>query len=173
MCLCRTKAHFSEAKDTRILTLDPVEIEFYDLTVKLQTIFYFEEGSSQIKIQRRILEMSRPDAEIEIQEYFTGCYGTTEYPEDMSDIVLKVSGNDGEKHLDYAYKCREEWMEHAKCAEVVIPNINTKASVGAEEDVTAYIREGYAFSPMYTLGLRKKMKDGEVLNSWLRVERAD
>lgn len=173
MCLCRTKAHFSEEKDTRILTLDPVEIEFYDLTVKLQTIFYFEEGSSQIKIQRRILEMSRPDAEIEIQEYFTGCYGTTEYPEDMSDIVLKVSGNDGEKHLDYAYKCREEWMEHAKCAEVVIPNINTKASVGAEEDVTAYIREGYAFSPMYTLGLRKKMKDGEVLNSWLRVERAD
>ena len=32
--------------------------------------------------------------------------------------------------------------------------------MGAEEDVTGYIREGYAFSPMYTLGLRKMMKDG-------------
>ena len=35
MCLCRTKAHFSEDDDTRILTLEPVEIEFYDLTVKM------------------------------------------------------------------------------------------------------------------------------------------
>ena len=37
LCLCRTKAHFSQEGNTRILTLDPVEIEFADLTVKLQT----------------------------------------------------------------------------------------------------------------------------------------
>ena len=79
MCLCRTKAHFSEDDDTRILTLEPVEIEFYDLTVKMQTTFYFVEGSSEIRIKREILKMSNPGAEVEIQEYFTGCYGTTEY----------------------------------------------------------------------------------------------
>lgn len=173
MCLCRTKAHFSEEGNTRVLTLDPVEIEFYDLTVKMQTVFYFEEGSSQIRIQRRVLEMSNPEAEVEIREYFTGCYGTTEYPEDMSDIVLSCESEDHRETIHYAYKCREAQVEHAVRAEVVIPNIGTKASVGADGDVTAYIQEGYAFSPMYTLGLRKKIKDGEVLNTWLRVEKAD
>ena len=173
LCLCRTKAKFSEQGDTRVLTLNPVEIEFADLTVKLQTVFYFEEGSSEIKVQRKILEMSRPDAEIEIQEYFTGCYGTTEYPEDMTDIVLSVKSKEREESIHYAYKCREAEVEKGICAEVVIPNIHTKASVGAKEEVTAYIREGYAFSPMYTLGLKKKMKNKEELNTWLRVEKAD
>lgn len=173
MCLCRTKAHFSEDDDTRILTLEPVEIEFYDLTVKMQTTFYFVEGSSEIRIKREILKMSNPDAEVEIQEYFTGCYGTTEYPEDMSDIILSVTGPEEEQNIRYAYKCREAEAEHAQKVEVLIPNISTKASVGAKEDVTGYIREGYAFSPMYTLGLKKMMKEGEVLNSWLKVEKAD
>lgn len=173
MCLCRTKAHFSEDDDTRILTLEPVEIEFYDLTVKMQTTFYFVEGSSEIRIKREILKMSNPGAEVEIQEYFTGCYGTTEYPEDMSDIILSVTGPEEEQNIRYAYKCREAEAEHAQKAEVLIPNISTKASVGAKEDVTGYIREGYAFSPMYTLGLKKMMKEGEVLNSWLKVEKAD
>ncbi len=173
MCLCRTKARFSEDGNTRILTLDPVEIEFCSLTVKIQTTFYFVEGSSEIRIRREILKMSNPDAEVEIQEYFTGCYGTTEYPEDMSDIVLSVAGAEGKQSISYAYRCREIELKHALKAEVLIPNINTRACVGAEEDVTGYIREGYAFSPMYTLGLRKMMKDGGVLHSWLRVERAD
>ena len=117
--------------------------------------------------------MSNPGAEVEIQEYFTGCYGTTEYPEDMSHIILSVTGPEEEQNIRYAYKCREAEAEHAQKAEVLIPNINTKASVGAKEDVTGYIREGYAFSPMYTLGLKKMMKEGEVLNSWLKVEKAD
>ncbi|WP_343250132.1 hypothetical protein [Diplocloster hominis] len=178
LCLCRTKARFREDGNTRILTLNPVEIEFHDLTVKLQTTFYFAEGSSEIRIRREILKMSNPDAEVEIQEYFTGCYGTTEYPEDMTGIVLSVTGAGAtgtgeEQSIRYAYKCREAKVKHAQKAEVLIPNINTRACVGADEDVTGYIREGYAFSPMYTLGLRKMMKDGEVLHSWLRVEKAD
>ena len=59
------QAHFSQEGSTRILTLDPVDIEFYDLTVKLQTIVSFEEGSSAIKIERKILEMSDPNAEVD------------------------------------------------------------------------------------------------------------
>ncbi|MBQ7372454.1 MAG: hypothetical protein IJW67_11370, partial [Blautia sp.] len=53
LCLCRTKAHFSQEGKDRILTLDPVEIEFADLTVKLQTVITFTEGSSSIKIDRK------------------------------------------------------------------------------------------------------------------------
>ena len=41
---------------------------------------YFEEGSSRIRIERTILEMSDPNAEVEINEYMVACYGTTTLP---------------------------------------------------------------------------------------------
>ena len=68
LCLCRTKAHFSQEADTRILTLDPIEIEFSDLKVKLQTIVRFKEGSSRIEYDRKILEMSDPSQSVTINE---------------------------------------------------------------------------------------------------------
>ena len=104
LCLCRTKAHFTQEGKTRILTLDPVTIEFADLTVKLQTKEYFEEGTGSVKIERTILEMSNPDAEMELNEYMVACYGTTEYPEDMSGILLKCEGS--EEKIGRA-SCRE------------------------------------------------------------------
>lgn len=173
MCLCRTKAQFSEEGNTRILTLYPVEIAFAELTAKIQTIFRFEEGSSEIQIERHILHLSRPDQKIEIQEYFTGCYGTTEYPEDMSGILLSCESEEVSRTICYEYRCREDELAHADRAQAVIPQIHTKVSVGAREDITAYMREGYAFSPMYTLGIKKEMGEKEVLHSWLKVEKAD
>ena len=121
---CPTHAHFSQEGKTRILTLDPVTIEFRDLTVKLQTKEYFEQGSSNIKIERNILEMSDPAAEVTLNEYMVACYGTTEYSEDMSNITLKIDGSE-EKEIHYAYKCREEGVVGAKEVSAVIPEIET------------------------------------------------
>ena len=36
--------------------------------------------------------MSDPDAEVYLDEYITACYGTTEYPEDMTGITLTCEG---------------------------------------------------------------------------------
>ncbi len=171
LCLCRTKATFSEQGSTRILTLDPVEIVFSGLSVKIQTTYYFEEGSSQIKIKRQILEMSRP-AQIEINEYITACYGTTEYPEDMTQIKLILNGKKDTQNIDYAYKCREAYIQQLTSAQAIIPPINTVLSVSAEQ-ADGYIKEGYAFSPMFTLGITKTLKDKEELVSWLRLEKVD
>lgn len=88
--------------------------------VELQTKEYFEEGSGNIKIERNILSMSDPDKKIEINEYMVGCYGTTEYPEDMTGITLGCVG-DKTKTIDYNYKCREEEEEGAKEVYAVIP----------------------------------------------------
>ncbi len=180
LCLCRTKAHFSEEKNcekegkTRILTLDPVDIEFYDLTVTLQTKIYFEEGSSNVRIERNILEMSDPDAEVEINEYMVACYGTTEYSEDMSNITLTCIGDSENKEIKYAYKCREEQMEGAKEVVSVIPEIETRVSLSCEKkDAVGYIKEGYAFSPMFTLGYTAKLKDKEVFATWLNLAKAN
>ena len=177
LCLCRTKAHFSEEKDaagkvTRILTLDPVDIEFEGLTVKLQTKEYFEEGSGAIRIERNILEMSDPTAKVEINEYMVACYGTTEYPEDMTGITLTAKGNTTET-ITYEYKCREASVAGAKEVSAVIPAIETKVSLTTENDAEGYIREGYAFSPMFTLGDKKTVSDKEVFSTWLNLEKAD
>ncbi len=172
LCLCRTKAHFSQEGNTCILTLDPVEIEFYDLTVQLQTRLQFPEGEGTIHIEREILEMSHPDATVEINEYMVACYGTTEYPEDMNGIVLRCEGSDP-KELVYNYQCREESLAGAKEVSAVIPAIETKVSMGASHGAEGYVREGYAFSPMFTLGYKKQVSDKEVFATWLKLEKAD
>ena len=172
LCLCRTKAHFSQEGSTRILTLDPVEIEFNELTIKLQTKEYFEEGSGNIKIERTILEMSDPTAEVELNEYMVACYGTTEYPEDMTGITLACEGTET-KTIHYEYKCREEYMDGADAISAVIPAIGTKVSLTASENAEGYIKEGYAFSPMFTLGYKKQISDKEVFATWLNLEKAN
>jgi len=175
LCLCRTKAHFSQEDNTRILALDPVIIEFADLSVTLQTKEYFEEGSGAIKIERTILDMSKPDAEIELNEYMTACYGTTEYPEDMTGIRLSCESRDGsdDRTISYEYRCREESLMDASSVSAVIPAIETKVSMTASETAEGYIREGYAFSPMFTLGYKKKLTDKEMFATWLKLEKAD
>lgn len=172
LCLCRTKAHFSKEGNTRVLTLDPVTIEFADLTVKLQTKEYFEEGSGSIKIERTILEMSDPTAEVELNEYMVACYGTTEYPENMSGILLTCEGSEN-KSIVYEYKCREESLEDALAVSAVVQPIETKVSMTQTGGGTGYIREGYAFSPMFTLGYKKKITDKEVYATWLNLEKAN
>ena len=172
LCLCRTKAHFSQEGNTRILTLDPVTVEFQRLTVTLQTKEYFEEGSASIQIERKILEMSNPEAEIELNEYMVACYGTTEYPEDMTGIILKCEDSE-EKQISYEYKCREESVYGAEKVSASVPQICTKVSLLPSKEAEGYIREGYAFSPMFTLGYRKIMRDKEAFSTWLRLERED
>lgn len=173
LCQCRTHAHFAEENGERKLILDPVEIEFYDLTVKLQTVIAFPQGSSNIRMERHILEMSRPDAEVEINEYMVACYGVTEYPEDMTCITLSVAGEGKKEELQYAYKCREYSLDNADEVAAVIPPIETRVSMTCENQAAGYYKEGYAFSPMFTLGYSGKIRDKEVFTTWLRLEKAN
>lgn len=171
MCLCRTKAHFSKDGNKRILTLDPVDIEFDGLSAKLQTVITFEEGSSRIDYRREVLEISDENEKLDIHEYITACYGTTEYPEDMTEVVLSAEGSEGVKTINYAYKNRTESVSKVKSLNAVIPPIETKVSFGSYEESDGYITEGYAFSPMFTLGLKKSLGKGEVLTSWLSLQK--
>lgn len=172
LCLCRTKAHFSQEGSTRVLTLDPVTIEFASLSLDLQTKMYFEEGSGAIQIERHIYNMSDPAAKVQINEYMVGCYGTTEYAEDMTEVVLSCNKGVVSETIPYAYKCREMQMAGADSVAAVIPPIKTKVSLSAA-DAEGYVKEGYAFSPMFTLGYTKELKNEEVFATWLKLERAD
>ena len=88
LCTCRTLASFSEEGDTRIVTLDPVTIEFAGFSIRVQSIFRLTEGTGEVEIVRRIVDSTDPEAEISIDEYITACYGTTEYPEDLTGVRL-------------------------------------------------------------------------------------
>ena len=173
LCLCRTKAKFSEEAGRRTLTLDPVDIEFSDLTVTIRTSICFKEGDSSIEIKREILKCSDPAAKVAINEYMVACYGTTEYPEDMTGITLKLADRDSNvKECKYAYACREEEAAGAKRVSADIPAINTRVILECDDaDATGYYREGYAFSPMFTLGYKTEIGQGQEVTTWLRLEK--
>jgi hypothetical protein len=118
--------------------------------------------------------MSDPNADVTINEYMVACYGTTEYPEDMTGIKLTAGEGAAAKSIDYAYKCRDAAVAGGKRAEAVIPAIETKVSLTTDvSDGEAYVKEGYAFSPMFTLGYQKKLHDKEVFATWLNLEKAN
>lgn len=175
LCLCRTKAHFSREGKDRVLTLDPVEAVFEDgLTVTVQSVITFTEGSSEIRIDRKILSVSDPTQEVTIREYMVGCYGTTEYTEDMSSLTLGVDAGEQSAVIPYEYKCREAAAPDAARVWCRVPPIKTEVSMRCEgRDAKGFVREGYAFSPMFTLGYEGTLKDKEVFSTWLRLERAD
>ena len=57
-------------------------------------------------------------------------------------------------------------------SEVIIPDIETLITMKSVGDYETYVREGYAFSPMYTLGVIKDLKQGEEIKTWLKLEKA-
>ena len=151
-----------------------MEIEFQELTLTLQTRVIFAEGSSDIQIERSILQMSDPTAKVELNEYMVACYGTTEYPEDMTGITLSCEKDGEKKEIAYEYKCREEAEEGADCVSAVIPAIETKVSLCMDKkEAKGYIREGYAFSPMFTLGYTTEVSDKEVVSTWKKKKKAN
>lgn len=174
LCLCRTKGQFSQQGNDRILTLDPVEIQFADLTVKMQTVITFPEGTGDIKIDRNILELSDPDAEVTITEYMVGCYGTTEYTEDMTSLTLGVAAGDNSQEIPYEYQCRELKVQNAQAVWCKLPPIQTLVGMTCEgRDKMGFVREGYAFSPMFTLGYTGTLKEKEAFTTWLKLKKAD
>lgn len=171
LCTCRTQASFSEEGDTRVVTLQPVTIEFSDLTLTVQSIFRLTEGSGEVEIIRKI-EASNPAAQIGIDEYITACYGTTEYPQDLTGVRLTAASADESQSLEYAYRCREAEVEAVQGVEALIPQVDTRVSMRPHGDAQGYFREGFAFSPIFTLGIKKTIIAKGELRTWLKVQKA-
>jgi hypothetical protein len=173
LCACRTIASFSEEGDTRVVTLEPVSIEFAHFNIQVQSIFRLPEGTGEVEIVRRVVDSTDPDAEITINEYITACYGTTEYPEDLTGVRLVLKGSGKTKSIDYAYRCREAELDEIQTTEALIPPVDTRLSMRTDvKDAAGYFREGFAFSPMYTIGIKKIIQRKGELRTWLKVEKA-
>ncbi len=172
LCACRTLASFSEEGDTRVITLDPVTIEFAKFKVKVQSEFRLKEGSGEVEILRRVLESTDPQAEITLDEYATACYGTNEYPEDLTGMELKLIGEEKSEAVEYAYQCREATLPRIKAAQAIVPQVDTLLEMRPQGEAEGYFREGFSFSPMYTIGIKKTLKAKGELRTWLKVAKA-
>jgi hypothetical protein len=172
LCTCRTSATYSEDDDTRVVTLDPVTINFDSFSLQVQSIFRMVEGSGEVEIIRRILDSTEPDADISIDEYITACYGTTEYPEDLSGIGLHLKGLNASESIEYAYQCREAEVDQIQQVDATIPQVDTLLSIRTDDSASGYYREGFSFSPMFTLGIKKIVKAKGELRTWLKVAKA-
>ena len=82
-------------------------------------------------------------------------------------------GVDGEQ-LNYAYQCRELSGENAGTVWCKLPPIKTLVGMECQgRDKAGYVKEGYAFSPMFTLGYTGTLKEKEAFTTWLKLKRAD
>ena len=57
------------------------------------------------------------------------CYGTTEYPENMTPVRLYANGGEQNHELSYAYKCRDCCVESPDSVKAVVPPIKTRVTL--------------------------------------------
>jgi hypothetical protein len=171
---CRTHGKVLQEKGARILTLDPVTLEFSNLTIQVQTILRFPENTGEIWYNRKIVSSSNPAIKVELDEYITSCHGTNEYSEDLTGVKLAVTDSAGKTEtLDYAYKCREIHQKNAVLVTGLVPQVDSLMSmIPGSAAVEGYVREGYMFAPNLTLGMKKTIGINEELSTCLKVEKA-
>jgi len=167
---CRTRvADIHRNASGTTLQLTPAQVHFSDgLTAVINTSYYFG-GQGQIRITRRLASISNPDAKLRIQEYFKGCYGITEYPEDLRGITLTVSG-ERQQTLPYEFRRRVIEMPGATLVSARIPQANVDVILEAESSADlGQAIEGYLFSPYFTLTLEYSIKSNQEVVTWLRI----
>lgn len=170
LCLERCRAVYSKDGQDTIVTSDPMDLEFSDFTLKLQSVFRFKYGTGEVEITRKILNDTE-GREFTFEEYFTGAFGTTEYQSDMTKIKLEVENKETKKAVDFEYKCRQVSLPQATVCRAIIPDVKTILEVGGDND-EGYFLEGHAFSPSYRLTLKKTLSKGG-FTTWLRLKKED
>lgn len=133
--------------NTVTLTVKPLPLTFKDGTaITLHTtITLYPDG--HITFDRSF--DGDDNVTITATEYVKGCYGVTEYPEEMGGIVLTA----GDKSVTYSYEGRILEDNGAKTVSAYIPALKTELSLTREDGafIAADAEEGYLFNPYYTL----------------------
>ena len=156
---------------TRV-TLTPAHLKFQSgLIVDLETVLEIKE-IGVIEIIRRLVSISDPSAVLTLREQLKGCYGVTEYPEDLHGARLAVQG-DRPQELEFAYQRRQISTPQGLEAAVVLPQITTRVSLEAQTPaLSAQAIEGLLFSPYYTLVLEYEIAIGKEVCTCLKLSYA-
>ena len=150
-------------ENQRGFVTSPCKVKFDEkVTATLKTRFLFEKNGELI-IERELISIEGSDnQQMEITEYFKGCYGITEYPQDMGAVKLSIDGNP-RKNLKFKYKRQSLSCEKVKYLQATIPPVKTVVGLKPAdgERWAGTIAEGMLFNPYYTLKLTRVLKPGE------------
>lgn len=168
----RTKGNISHMENGNIVfTVNPIKLRIDDLEITLQSVFKFR-GNGEVEVERNILGLSKEGAFVTLEEYFQGCYGTVQYPEDMRSIELCAESKDSYecKKLNYQYKTRKTEVTSPLAVTAKIPPLNTSIQLISEDisDNGGYA-EGSLFTPYYGLFLNKRVSKGGTIKSCLKI----
>lgn len=149
------------------VALEPVTVSFTDgLEVTIVTRYRFA-GGGRIAITRHIQRISTPGAQVLLTEHLKGCYGTTEYPEDLRGAALLVDGK-APARLEYRYGSQTLTTPGARSVRADLPQIGTSVSLAPEAaGAVGRAVEGYLFNPYYTLECDSPALEGDEVTTWL------
>ena len=157
----------SREEDGVYLTLTDIVLQFAAVSAKLKTTIIIRKDAS-VEFVREIADSSDPAAQYELTEYCKGCWGTTEYPEEMGGIELTVPG----ESIVYGYEGRILTSQAAGAVTATIPALETILGMEGIKGnfVSCEAEEGYIFNPYYTLRQSAQVKCGEEMRTvlWLR-----
>lgn len=153
----------------------PVRFQIGELELSLSSLYAFS-GDGKIEIRRRVEELSDPDAQVVLTEYHKGCWGTTQYPEDMRGIFLGVeaadAGGGDRQEIEYAYESRSLQINNPHRIKTEIPQVECTVELTALNQADqAAIYEGYLFNPFYTMEMKKTVGKGGCLHTCLSVQK--
>jgi hypothetical protein len=168
---CRTKvANVQRDASGTTLTLTPANVQFASrLEAAIETSYHFQ-GSGVIEITRRLVRCSDANATLTVREYVKGCYGVTEYPEDLRGATLTVD----DQTLTYAYRRRTLRQAAAKSVSASLPPITSAVTLEAiTPSLEGCATEGLLFSPYYTLTLDYTLTAGQEIKTRLVLSPTD
>ena len=154
------------------MDLDTIELRFSNgVCAKLATNIVIADAGC-VLFSRRITESSEPEAAFQLTEYFKGCWGTTEYPEEMGDIVLGLRVGNTDQKISYSYEGRCLSAKNCGSTYASIPVLDTSVSLEPVDGdfVCCEAEEGYLFNPYYTLRQSANACCGKGMKTalWLR-----
>jgi hypothetical protein len=163
----RTVGRVVKGKDGPELVTDPVTLDVGGVNVTVVSAFRFP-GGGVVEIERRVLAISDPTATLELVETHRGCWGTTEYPEDMRGIILAAESGADRRELRYAYGARTLRIAAPQRVEATLPMARCQVALQPVEGVeNGEAVEGFMFQPFYTLSLGGVVNAGESLKTRL------
>lgn len=166
LCLCRTMAKYDKDEQGNvIITANPVTVTLDGLDIEIQSVFTFLKGKGSLQIERKIVNDLHGE-EVELKEYLTGAFSTTEYQWDLRRVSMRVD----QEEMTYGYLGRKIRKSGEK-AVINLPDVQTVISLTSNGDELE-VEEGIAFSPCYKIAAYKKLSKGE-MKSCLNLAKAN
>ena len=170
--LCTKKTRCAKLKKTEnyvLVELEPVLVKFKNgCQVEITTIYQIE-VDGKILIKRLVKNQTENQINLELTEYFKGCFGKTEYPEKLYGIILEI-GREKCESIKYKYTGKKVECDNSKYAAVHIPMAGCSVSLESDNARYGYIKEGHLFSPYYTMALSSKINKEGTVCTWLNLK---